>query len=256
MHTESATSAATAHATIGREKVRAAVVVAAPGVVFGDIGTSPIYTIQTVFNPADPHPVPISPDNVFGVVSLVFWSVVIIVTLIYVTLAMRANVEHNQVRHQHVLIMSIETVPVPRVLDTVEIDDLGYAGHGIVHVSARFGYMVTPDVPRAVPARPAEGRGSDRPRPGVLLPVQDRVDEGPRPDHGSLAQAAVHRDVLHHRVRGGVLRPPAQPRGDHGIADRGLAPASREPPGILPGSAGRGSQQVGPELVRARPSSL
>ena len=34
--------------------------VGALGVVFGDIGTSPIYTIQTVFNPADPHPVPIS----------------------------------------------------------------------------------------------------------------------------------------------------------------------------------------------------
>ena len=34
------------------------------GVVFGDIGTSPIYTIQTVFNPNDPHPVPISADNV------------------------------------------------------------------------------------------------------------------------------------------------------------------------------------------------
>jgi len=32
--------------------------VGALGVVFGDIGTSPIYTLQTVFNPADPHPVP------------------------------------------------------------------------------------------------------------------------------------------------------------------------------------------------------
>jgi len=36
-----------------------AIVVGALGVVFGDIGTSPIYTIQTVFNPGDPHPVPI-----------------------------------------------------------------------------------------------------------------------------------------------------------------------------------------------------
>ena len=34
--------------------------VGALGVVFGDIGTSPIYTLQTVFNPADPHPVPAS----------------------------------------------------------------------------------------------------------------------------------------------------------------------------------------------------
>jgi KUP system potassium uptake protein len=75
----------------GAETVRLAVVVGALGVVFGDIGTSPIYTIQTVFNPGDPHPVPISPDNVYGVVSLIFWSVMIIVTLTYVTLVMRAD---------------------------------------------------------------------------------------------------------------------------------------------------------------------
>jgi KUP system potassium uptake protein len=66
-------------------------VVGALGVVFGDIGTSPIYTLQTVFNPGDPYPVPISTENVFGVVSLVFWSVMIIVTVTYVLLAMRAD---------------------------------------------------------------------------------------------------------------------------------------------------------------------
>ena len=66
-------------------------IVGALGVVFGDIGTSPIYTLQTLFNPDDPHPVPISVPNVYGVVSLVFWSVMIIVTLTYVTLVMRAD---------------------------------------------------------------------------------------------------------------------------------------------------------------------
>ncbi|MEV6430893.1 potassium transporter Kup [Nocardia sp. NPDC051463] len=79
------------HATGGGGTVRAAVVVGALGVVFGDIGTSPIYTIQTVFNPADPHPVPISTDNVYGVVSLIFWSVMMIVTLTYISLVMRAD---------------------------------------------------------------------------------------------------------------------------------------------------------------------
>ncbi|WP_416903750.1 potassium transporter Kup [Micromonospora echinospora] len=68
-----------------------ALVVGAIGVVFGDIGTSPIYTMQTVFNPGDPHPVPVSPESVYGVVSLVFWSVMIIVTVTYVLLAMRAD---------------------------------------------------------------------------------------------------------------------------------------------------------------------
>ncbi|WP_238006659.1 potassium transporter Kup [Dactylosporangium sp. AC04546] len=73
------------------DAVRPAIVVGALGVVFGDIGTSPIYTLQTVFNPADPHPVPVSTGNVFGVVSLVFWSVMIIVTVTYVLLAMRVD---------------------------------------------------------------------------------------------------------------------------------------------------------------------
>ncbi|QQM45650.1 potassium transporter Kup [Streptomyces liliifuscus] len=74
-----------------RDTVRLAVVIGALGVVFGDIGTSPIYTLQTVFNPDDPHPVPVTTNNVYGVVSLVFWSVMIIVTVTYVLLAMRAD---------------------------------------------------------------------------------------------------------------------------------------------------------------------
>ena len=85
-HTETAGAAPAA----GRQ-LRTALVVGALGVVFGDIGTSPIYTLQTVFNPADPHPVPISIPNIYGVVSLVFWSVMIIVTLTYVLLVMRAD---------------------------------------------------------------------------------------------------------------------------------------------------------------------
>ncbi|KUI05179.1 potassium transporter Kup [Mycolicibacterium acapulense] len=75
----------------GTTSLRPAVVIAALGVVFGDIGTSPIYTIQTVFNPRDPHPVPVAHSHVYGVVSLIFWSVMIIVTLTYVTLVMRAD---------------------------------------------------------------------------------------------------------------------------------------------------------------------
>jgi KUP system potassium uptake protein len=75
----------------GQQTLRAGIVIGALGVVFGDIGTSPIYTIQTVFNPGDPHPVPISTDNVYGVVSTIFWSVMIIVTLTYITLVMRAD---------------------------------------------------------------------------------------------------------------------------------------------------------------------
>jgi KUP system potassium uptake protein len=67
------------------------VTLAALGVVFGDIGTSPIYTIQTIFNPEDPHPVPLTVDNIYGSVSLIFWSVTLIVTALYVGLVLRAD---------------------------------------------------------------------------------------------------------------------------------------------------------------------
>src|ERR1700759_3953050 len=73
------------------EKAGPSLALGALGVVFGDLGTSPIYTIQTIFDPHDPHPVPITTDNLYGVVSLIFWSVMVIVTLTYVTLVMRAD---------------------------------------------------------------------------------------------------------------------------------------------------------------------
>ena len=88
MQTDSAVSTGSHSST---DRLRAGVVIGALGVVFGDIGTSPIYTLQTLFNPDDPHPVPIGIDNIYGVVSLVFWSVMIIVTVTYVMLVMRAD---------------------------------------------------------------------------------------------------------------------------------------------------------------------
>jgi KUP system potassium uptake protein len=69
----------------------AALTVAALGIVFGDIGTSPIYTIQTAFNPSDPHPIQATADHVYGVASLIFWAVTLIVTVKYVGLVMSAD---------------------------------------------------------------------------------------------------------------------------------------------------------------------
>jgi KUP system potassium uptake protein len=64
--------------------------IAALGVVYGDIGTSPLYTLKEVFAGAH-HPVPITPDNVLGVLSLVFWSLLLIVSLKYAAFIMRAD---------------------------------------------------------------------------------------------------------------------------------------------------------------------
>ena len=88
---DEATPTSSGQRSAAEDVVRLALVVGALGVVFGDIGTSPIYTLQTVFNPGDPHPVPVSTTNVLGVASLVFWSVTIIVTVTYVLLAMRID---------------------------------------------------------------------------------------------------------------------------------------------------------------------
>jgi KUP system potassium uptake protein len=67
-------------------------------------------------------------------------------------LAMRANVVHNHTLHEHAVIMSLTTMPVPRVPDSerVEAEDLGHADDGIIHVTARFGYVERPDVPSAL----------------------------------------------------------------------------------------------------------
>jgi KUP system potassium uptake protein len=62
---------------------------AAIGIVYGDIGTSPLYSLKTVFDPA--HGLALTPDNLIGVVSLIFWGLSVIVSLKYVTLVLRAD---------------------------------------------------------------------------------------------------------------------------------------------------------------------
>jgi KUP system potassium uptake protein len=64
-------------------------IVGAIGVVFGDIGTSPLYTLRQCFG--GEHLVPLTPENVFGILSVIFWALMIIVTVKYVTLIMRAD---------------------------------------------------------------------------------------------------------------------------------------------------------------------
>jgi KUP system potassium uptake protein len=67
-----------------------ALALAALGVVYGDIGTSPLYTMHEVFAGAH-HPVPITPDNVLGILSLIFWSLMVVVTLKYVAFILKAD---------------------------------------------------------------------------------------------------------------------------------------------------------------------
>ncbi|MFS2026416.1 potassium transporter Kup [Massilia sp. GER05] len=67
----------------------AGLALAAIGIVYGDIGTSPLYSLKTVFDPA--HGLPLTPANLVGVVSLIFWGLSVIVSFKYVTLVLRAD---------------------------------------------------------------------------------------------------------------------------------------------------------------------
>ncbi len=66
----------------------AALTIGAIGVVYGDIGTSPLYTIKECFTG---HSIALLPENIFGILSLIFWSVLLVVSLKYVVFIMRAD---------------------------------------------------------------------------------------------------------------------------------------------------------------------
>lgn len=61
----------------------------AVGIVYGDIGTSPLYTLKTIFDPT--HGLALTTPNLLGIVSLIFWGLTMIVSLKYVTLVLRAD---------------------------------------------------------------------------------------------------------------------------------------------------------------------
>jgi KUP system potassium uptake protein len=67
----------------------AVLALAALGVVYGDIGTSPLYAVKEVF--AGNHPIPVSEANIFGSLSLFFWALIIVVSIKYVSFIMRAD---------------------------------------------------------------------------------------------------------------------------------------------------------------------
>jgi KUP system potassium uptake protein len=65
---------------------------------------------------------------------------------------MRESVKHLNALHEHVVILTIQTLPVPRVrpADRITVDELGYRDDGITHATASFGYMQRVDVPRVL----------------------------------------------------------------------------------------------------------
>ncbi|HCW75480.1 MAG TPA: potassium transporter Kup, partial [Candidatus Marinimicrobia bacterium] len=57
------------------------------GIVYGDIGTSPLYAIRECFY--GPHSITTTPDNIFGIMSLVFWSLILVISVKYLLIILR-----------------------------------------------------------------------------------------------------------------------------------------------------------------------
>jgi KUP system potassium uptake protein len=72
-----------------RGRYLAALALSALGIVYGDIGTSPLYALREAFH--GPHAIPVTPVNVLGVLSLIFWSLILIVSIKYLAFVMRAD---------------------------------------------------------------------------------------------------------------------------------------------------------------------
>jgi KUP system potassium uptake protein len=89
METQSQPAAASAAAHNPKSYSLPALMLGAMGVVYGDIGTSPLYALKESFIGA--HPMPVDRLHVMGVLSLIFWSLMLVVTAKYVFVAMRAD---------------------------------------------------------------------------------------------------------------------------------------------------------------------
>lgn len=77
------------HVEPATKKEAAALLLGVLGIVYGDIGTSPLYALKECF--LGSHPAPMTPENILGILSMFFWSIVLIVAFKYVTILLRAD---------------------------------------------------------------------------------------------------------------------------------------------------------------------
>ena len=112
----------------------AALVLAALGIVYGDIGTSPLYAIRECFH--GPHAVDPTPEHVLGVLSLVFWSLVIVISIKYLMVVMRAdNQGEGGIIALMALVADLRGKPSPRQMMIVMLGLFGAAllyGDGMI----------------------------------------------------------------------------------------------------------------------------
>ena len=140
-------------------------------------------------------------------------------------LALRANVEHNHVLHECVLIVSLTTERVPYVpeAERLSIDDLGYRDDGITHITGRFGFQDPLDVPALLRLAAEHGIEGDPQleNPSYFVSRISIIADRP-PGHGDVAQEAVPGDLAQRRQPRRGLPPARRAHGRHGLAHRTL----------------------------------
>src|SRR5262245_21342183 len=77
------------HGAVERQGSERKLVLTALGVVFGDIGTSPLYAFRECF--AEAHGIVVTPDNVVGLLSLILWSLTLVISIKYVSISMKSD---------------------------------------------------------------------------------------------------------------------------------------------------------------------
>ena len=107
------------HVTRKRPAKGASLALLALGIVYGDIGTSPLYAVKETFNPE--HGIPLGEANILGGISAIFWALMTVVTLKYVTLILRAS---NRGEGGIMALLALATTSVrgkPRLCSTLMI---------------------------------------------------------------------------------------------------------------------------------------
>jgi hypothetical protein len=192
-------------ACLGWVSPAAALTMGALGVVFGDIGTSPLYSMQTVFS-IDHGIVEPTEAGVYGVISLIFWAVTIIVSLKYVTFIMRAG--NGGEGGIMTLISLVQRARPKSPLAIVALIVLGIFGASVFYGDGMHrGIGRAPAI--AIPARAA---GPQPPHRG-LGERGDRRAAIPQPDHHQELRLQAARKARRRQPRPSRhVRRPQRPR--------------------------------------------
>ena len=253
------------------------------GVVFGDIGTSPLYAIQTVFS-IDNNLVKTTPGDVYGVISLVFWSITLVVSVKYVVFILRADndgeggvmalaalartaVRPGGRRFGMVMLLGVlgaslfygDSVITPAISVMSAIEGLSVTAPELAHLVVPLGAAIIAvlfGVQRFGTHRVGRFFGPVMVLWFAVLAVLGGAQVVARPRHPARPVPALRRAVRggapRHRVRRHGRRRPVDHRRRGAVCGHGPLRTRPHPPGVVPRRLPRPDAQL-PRAGRAHP---